>query len=192
MIWSKGTCAYRRDWAGFKCFEEAKLIALDNRRWGSAAANSLQPCPTLCDPIDGSYQVPLSLGFSKQECWSRLPFLRWGSEESKYGWKSSLSKFGKGFSSVQLLSHVWLFVIQWIAAHQASLSNINSQSLPKVMSIESVMPLNHLILCCPLLLQSFPASGSFQMSLLFASLAKVLGFQLQHQSFQWTPRTDLL
>ena len=42
---------------------------------------------------------------------------------------------------------------------------------------------------CP---QSFPASGSFQMSQLFASGAKVLEFQLQHQSFQWTPRTDLL
>ena len=56
------------------------------------------------------------------------------------------------FSSVQLLSHVWLFATPWTAAHQASLSIINSRSPPKPMSIESVMPSNHLILCCPLLL----------------------------------------
>ena len=56
------------------------------------------------------------------------------------------------FSSVQLLSHVQLFVTPWIAAYQAFLSITNSQSQPKPMSIESVMPSNHLILCCPLLL----------------------------------------
>ena len=56
------------------------------------------------------------------------------------------------FSSVQSLSRVRLFVTPWTAAHQASLSIINSQSLPKLMSIELVMPSNHLILCCPLLL----------------------------------------
>ena len=54
--------------------------------------------------------------------------------------------------SVQLLSHVRLFAIPWTAAGQASLSIANSQSLLKLMSIESVMPSNHLILCCPLLL----------------------------------------
>ena len=56
------------------------------------------------------------------------------------------------FSSVQSLSCVKLFATPWTAAHQASLSITNSRSLPKLMSIESVMPLNHLILCCPLLL----------------------------------------
>ena len=56
------------------------------------------------------------------------------------------------FSSVQLLSCVRLFVTPWIAALQASLSITNSQSSPKLMSIESVMPSNHLILCRPLLL----------------------------------------
>ena len=54
--------------------------------------------------------------------------------------------------AVQLLSHVWLFAIPWTTAHQASLSIANSQSLLKLMSIESVMPSNHLILCHPLLL----------------------------------------
>ena len=56
------------------------------------------------------------------------------------------------FSSVQLLSRVGLFAIPWSAARQASLSITNSQSLPKLMSVESVMPSNHLILCRPLLL----------------------------------------
>ena len=56
------------------------------------------------------------------------------------------------FSSVQLLSHVQLFETPWTAAHQASLSITNSWSLLKLMYIESVMPSNHLILCCPLFL----------------------------------------
>ena len=55
-------------------------------------------------------------------------------------------------SSVQLLSRVQLFASPWTAAHQASLSITSSQSLLKLMSIESVMPSNHLILCHPLLL----------------------------------------
>jgi len=55
-------------------------------------------------------------------------------------------------SSVQLLSHVCLFVTPWTGAHQASLFITNSRSLLKLMSIESVMPSSHLILCHPLLL----------------------------------------
>ena len=55
-------------------------------------------------------------------------------------------------NSVQSLSHVWLFVTPWTAACQASLSITNSQSLLKLMSIESVMSSNHLTLCRPLLL----------------------------------------
>ena len=56
------------------------------------------------------------------------------------------------FSSVQSLSHVWLFETPWTAAHQVSLSITDSQSLLKLMSIESMMPSNHLTLCHPLLL----------------------------------------
>ena len=55
-------------------------------------------------------------------------------------------------SSVQLLSHVWLFATPWASAHQASLSITNSRSPPRLISIESVMPSNHLIFCHPLLL----------------------------------------
>ena len=60
-------------------------------------------------------------------------------------------------SSVQLLSHVQLFVTPWTAAHQASLSITSSWSLLKLRSIESMMPSKHLILCCPLIL---PPSSS--------------------------------
>ena len=66
-------------------------------------------------------------------------------------------------SSVQLLSRVRLFATPWTAARQASLSITNSWSLLKLMSIESVMPSNHLILCCPLLLlpSTFPSVRVF-------------------------------
>ena len=76
-----------------------------------------------------------------------------------------------GISSVQLLSRVQLFTTPWIVAHQAFLSFTISQSLLELMSIESVMQSNHLILCHPLLLlvQSVPESGSFQMSQFCAS-----------------------
>ena len=56
------------------------------------------------------------------------------------------------FSSVQSLSHVWLFVIWWTVAHQSSQTFTISQSLLKHMSMKSVMPSNHVILCRPLLL----------------------------------------
>ena len=68
------------------------------------------------------------------------------------------------FSSVQSLSRVQLFATPWTAACQASLSITNCQSLPKPMSIELVMPSNHLILCCPLFLllpSIFPSIGVF-------------------------------
>ena len=66
------------------------------------------------------------------------------------------------FSSVQSLGRVRLFATPWTAARQASLSITNSRSPPKPMSIESVMPSNHFILCCPLLLPSiFPSLRVF-------------------------------
>ena len=93
-------------------------------------------------------------------------------------------------SSVQLLSHAQLFVTPWTGARQASLSITNSWSLLKLMSIESVMPSNHL---------SSPSPPTFNLSLhqsLFQwvssshQVARVLAFQLQHQSVQWIFRTD--
>ena len=78
---------------------------------------------------------------------------------------------------VQSLSSVQLFATPWTAACKSSLSFSISLSLLKLMSIESVMPSNHLILCCPLYscLQSFPASGFFLMSQIFASGGQCIG-----------------
>ena len=97
-------------------------------------------------------------------------------------------------SSVQSFSHVWLFATPWTAARHASLSITNSQSSPKLMYIELVMPSNHLILCHPLLLllPIPPCISLFQWVNSSHQVARVLEFQLQHQSFQRTPRTDLL
>ena len=94
------------------------------------------------------------------------------------------------FGSVQLLSRVRLFATPWTAAHQASLSITKSWSSPKLMSIESVMPSNHLILCCPLLLlpSIFPNIRVFsKMSALLIRWPKYWEFQLQHQSFNEHP-----
>jgi len=108
-------------------------------------------------------QAPLSTEFSGQEYWSGLPFLN-EKAHSFVVWSllifpdSSCTRHScsQHLASVvvvvvQSLSYVWLFASPWAAAHQASLSYTISQSLFKLMSIESVMPSNHLILCCPLL-----------------------------------------
>ena len=92
-------------------------------------------------------------------------------------WKNTVKMFTLP-KSVQFSRSVMSdFVTPRTAAHQASLSIINSQSLLKLMSIESVMPSNQLILCRLLLLhlQSFPASGSFQMSQFFTSCGQSIG-----------------
>ena len=80
-----------------------------------------------------------------------------------FEWFLAHRRCSVNISSVQSLSPVRLFVTPWTVAHQVSLSIISSWSLLKLMSIESVMPFNHLILCCSLLLlpSIFPASGFF-------------------------------
>ena len=97
-----------------------------------------------------------------------------------------------GFSS--LLSRVRPFEIPWTAAPQASLSITNSGSLLKIMSIKSVMPFNHLILCRPLLLQpsSFSASGSLPMSQFFASGGQRIGVSASASVLQWIFKPDFL
>ena len=88
-----------------------------------------------------------------------------------------INNFVFQFSSVKPPSPVRLLATPWTAAHQASLSITNSRSPPKPMSIESVMPSNHLILCRPLLLPPsiFPSIRVFQMSQLFASGGQSIG-----------------
>ena len=87
-----------------------------------------------------------SRGFSRPRDQTHVPCtVRW----IRYNWATREAIIG---SSVQSLSPVWLFSTPWTVARQASLSITNSWSLLKLMSIESVMPYNHLILCHPLLL----------------------------------------
>ena len=110
--------------------------------------------------------------------------------------------FNIQFNSAQSLSRVRVFVTLWIAAHQASLPITNSQSSLKLMSINSVMPSSHLILCVPFsCLQSLSEKGSFPVSQLFAwggqssgvsALASVLPMNTQDWSpLGWTGWTSL-
>ena len=87
-------------------------------------------------------------------------------------------------SSVKLLSHVRLFETSWTAAHQASLSIINFWRLLKFMSIESVIPSNHLssVILFFSCFQSFPASRSFPMSQFLVQVATVLSFSFSIHS----------
>ena len=118
----------------------------------------------------------------------------WPQSSSEMLGLPSLIYFASVGQSVQSLSRVRLFAIPWTEAFQASLSITNSQSLLKLMSIESVMLSNHLILLSP----SPPAfnvslhPGLFKWVSSSHQLAKILEFQLQHQSFQWIFRTDFL
>ena len=141
-----------------------------------------------------AHQAPLSLGFSRQEYWSGLPFpspgdlLDPGIKSTSFvspaleADSSPLCHLGRSpllcGVVVQVLSRVQLFATPWTAALQASLSFTTSQSLLKLLSVESVMPSNHLILCRPLLLlpSIFPS-----IRVLFSNVLKL---QLQHQSFQ--------
>ena len=98
------------------------------------------------------------------------------------------------FSSLQSFSRVRLFATPWTPARQASLSITNSRNSPKPMSMESVMPSNHLILCRPLLLlpSIFPASGSFPVSQLFAWGGQSVGVSastsvLPMNTQRWSP-----
>ena len=116
-----------------------------------------QLCPTLCDPWTVDQQSPLSMKILQARIleWVAIPSFR-GSSQSRYQTQVPCTA-GAFFtiwatSPVQSLSPVQLLATPWAAAHQASLSIANSWSLLKLMSTESVIPSNHLILCHPLLL----------------------------------------
>ena len=134
-------------------------------------ACSVLSCVSLCDSLNYSPPGPSVQGISQARIlkWvaissSREIFLAQGLNTSLLHllhWQADslpLSHQGSplsiSLSSVQLLSRVRLFATAWIAAHQASLSVTNSRSSPRLMSIKSVMPSSHLILCRPLLLLS--------------------------------------
>ena len=142
---------------------EWKLILHDGF-WRGSEVKVAQSCLTLCEPMDYTVHgipqarilewvaFPFSTGSSQPRsqigtsCTAGGFFTNWATREAR--------KRLVQFSSVQSLSRVWLwlFVTPWTATHQASLSITNSQSLPKPVSIESMMTSNHHILCHPLLL----------------------------------------
>ena len=130
------------------------------------------------------------MGYNEDKIYS----LFFASEFGTGSWVIFVLNFHGDQWTVQLLSRVSLFATPWIAECQASLSITNSWSLVKLMPIESVMPPNHLILCCPRLSPSiFPSIRVFfQWVSSSHQVAKVLEFQLQYQSFQRTFRTDFL
>ena len=94
--------------------------------------------------------------------------------------------------AVRLLSHVQLFATPWTAACQASPSITNFWSLLKLMSIESMIPSNHLILCFPPAFNLSQHQGLFKWVSSLHRVAKVLELLLQHQSFQWIFRMNSL
>ena len=112
--------------------------------------------------------------------------------KAKEGNKSSEERRASDPSSVvvQSLSCIWLFATPWTAARQASLSITSSHSLLRLLAIELVVPSNHLILCCPLLLlpSIFPSIRVFSnKSVLCIKWSKYWSFNFSHQSFfQWT------
>ena len=143
-----------------------------------------QSCPTLCDPMDCSrpgfpvlHHLPElaqthvlwvsdTIHPSCPLSFPSLPAFKFPQHQDIYQRVGSSNQVAKvlelqlqhQFISVQSFNHVWLFATPWTAAYQASLSITNFLSLLKLISIESVMPSNHLIFCHPLLLSSiFPS-----------------------------------
>ena len=153
------------------------------------------------------------MGFSRQEYWSGLPFPSPGNLSnsgikpgscrqtiyhlSHQGGPKIILDYSNRptpITSVFQFSHVWLIATSWTAPQQASLSITNSWSLLKLLSMESVMPSNHLILCRPLLLlpSIFPNIGVFSNESIFtwsgqsigvSALASVLPMNIQ----DWFP-----
>ena len=128
-------------------------------------AQSLNHVQLFVTPWTVACQPPLAMEIFRQEYWNRLPFHTPGDLSNPGIEPTSLGSPASAvqFSSVQLLSHAQLFATPWTAAHQASLSITSSWNLLKFMSIESVMPSNHFILCYPLLLPPsiFPSISVF-------------------------------
>ena len=138
----------------------------------------IQLCLTLTTPWTAAHQAPPSMGFSRQEYWSGVPV------------PSPPRKHYLGIvSECSIAQSLLILATPWTAACQASRSFTISQSLLKLMSIESVILSDHLSLCCLLLLlpSTFPSIRVFfpmQRVSSFHQKVKVLELQLQHQSFQ--------
>ena len=182
----------------------AAAVAVWLSRWvpkaDQARVQGRPAASCLCDLSEQPHS-PASSSSKWERCWWPLKTLG-GCGKGRHstcvvGWRSGTRAVLRSVSyhSVPLrCSVVSDSATPCTAARQASLSITNSRSLLKLMSTESVMPSNHLILSAP----SPPALNLSQHQGLFKwvrsshQVAKVLEFQLQHQSFQWIFRTDLL
>ena len=140
----------------FKYLFDHHRIKLGINQDGRSETGRLTELPGLAEEADG-HKGPLLvprlqalIEFRRRKGLLWVPL--WSPKTFNWKKKNAQCKSDFQFSSVQSLSRVWLFVTPWTAAPQASLSIINSRSLLKLMSTESVMPSNPLILCCPLLL----------------------------------------
>ena len=139
--------------------QTAPVLVGDIWPWGTMASEEVFSPDILQNVNSPGFQAP-----DICEKWELLSPVRlfltpWTTQSMDF----SRPEYWSKFRSVQSLSHVRLFATPWTAAHQASLSITNSQSLFKLMSIESVMPSNHLILChpCVLLPSIFPSIRVF-------------------------------
>ena len=142
--------------------------------------------------------ISCSKGFSPPKDWTCVSCISWWILWHGATWEPVLSYhiIMSQLSSVQSVSHVWLFATPWTAACQASLSITNSWSLLKLTSIESVITSNHLVICRPLLLlpSVFPGIRVFSdESVLHIRWPKYWSFSFSLSPSQsWIFRTDLL
>ena len=144
-----------------------------------------QSCPTPSKPMDCSLPGSSVHGI----CQARV--LEWGAIEMH----QLKDRYCHQFSSLQLLSHVQLFATPWTTACQASLFITNSQSFTQThvhWVSDAIQPSPPLSSPSPPALNLSQHQGLFKWVSSSHQVAKVLEFQLQYQSFQWTPRTDLL
>ena len=151
-----------------------------------------------CDPMDCSPPGSPVHGISQEEYWSGLPCPSPGDLPDSWDW-THVSCIGRQIlylwatSSVQSLSHVWLFATPWTSACQASLSITNFRTHTHVHWVcDAIQPSHPLLSPSPPALNLSQYQGLFKWVSSLHQLAWVLEFQLQHQSYQWTPRTDLL
>ena len=161
-------------------------MGMNRRVWGRPGSGFPVSVKGGAALLSGCWQfIRKEVNIMKVYCWDAIQFCNYSEQKGQRS-KIQIARLSLKFSSVQSLSCVQLFATSWTAARQASLSITNSRSLPKLMFISSsVVP-------CSSCLQSFPASGSFQMSQLFASggqsvgvltLASVLPMNIQY----WFP-----
>ena len=140
--------------------------------------------------IDYQLEILKRLTIKQVKLWMTFEYIERKKKRQKY----CFSLYEQVLLFVQSLSLVWQSATPCTAAHQASLSFNISRNLLKHMFIESVIPSNHLIHCCPLhfLPSIFPCLSLVYWVGSSIQVAKVLEYQLQHQSFQWILMGDFL